>query len=98
MELQNYGVNAVIAGSWARGQATAASDIDFLIVSCPTPLKYKIESLIEDMLGSSRFDVIYRDDARPSVLRTLEANTLTLEQLKAMHGRPPQASTAAAQS
>lgn len=79
--LREKGVEAVIAGSWARGQQNDNSDIDFLVISCPRPLKYKIESLVEDTLHSSHFDLIYREDARPSVLATLESQTLSLEQL-----------------
>jgi predicted nucleotidyltransferase len=76
------GVEAVVSGSVAAGNIGPASDIDFLILSCPRALKYKIESIVEDIMKSSHFDVVYREDARPWVLESLQAQAITLKQLQ----------------
>jgi len=60
--LAERGVRAVVTGSLARGTFNVYSDIDFLITACPRDLKYRIESLVEDILIGIPFDVVYLDE------------------------------------
>lgn len=56
------GVEARIFGSLAMGIFSSRSDVDFLVVSCPTELKYTIEGRVEDLMGDLPFDVVYLDE------------------------------------
>lgn len=62
------GVTARVVGSLADGRFDERSDIDLLVLDCPQALRYAIEGRIEDLMGDIRFDVVYRDEARPAVL------------------------------
>lgn len=63
--LDELGVRAVVTGSLARGRFNMYSDVDLLVTSCPHRLKYRIESIVEDILGGMPFDVIYLDELAP---------------------------------
>jgi predicted nucleotidyltransferase len=79
--LQRLGVDAVVVGSLATGKFDDRSDVDFLIRACPRYLKYKIESLVEDLLDGIDFDVVYREELPPRVLARMEEALLTLADL-----------------
>ncbi len=50
--LADLGVEARVVGSLARGDFAAHSDVDFLVVSCPRSLKYRIEAEVENLMGA----------------------------------------------
>jgi predicted nucleotidyltransferase len=79
--LKIRGVDAVVAGSLASGEFGAASDVDFLVRSCPRHLKYKIESLVEDIMDEIHFDVVYREELPTRILTRMEDAVLTLADL-----------------
>lgn len=64
-DLRSLGVEARIFGSLAAGSFGDRSDVDFLVVSCPSELKYTIEGRVEDRLGDLPFDVVYLDEIPP---------------------------------
>jgi predicted nucleotidyltransferase len=64
--LAELGVEAKVVGSLARGDFAAHSDVDFLVVSCPRSLKYRIEAEVEDLMGGLPFQCLYLDEARPA--------------------------------
>jgi predicted nucleotidyltransferase len=79
--LKERGVDAVVTGSLAAGRFGPASDVDFLVRSCPGHLKYKIESSVEDVMDDIQFDVVYRDELPPRILARMEEAVLTLADL-----------------
>lgn len=60
--LEEIGVKARIFGSLASGDFAPTSDIDLLVSDCPRSLKYSIEGLVEDHLGTIPFDLVYLDE------------------------------------
>jgi len=60
--MEQKGISALIVGSLAKGQFGPASDIDFLLTSCPRKYKYAIEAEVEDSLGDLPFDVVYLEE------------------------------------
>lgn len=70
------GVDAKVFGSLARGQFRAGSDIDFLVLRCPRAWKYRIESVVEDILRGVPFDVIYQDETPPAKLSLMLAEAV----------------------
>jgi predicted nucleotidyltransferase len=67
-KLESLGVRVLITGSLAKGSFGLHSDVDFLVTSCPRPLKYAIEGHVEDAMGPFRFDVIYLEEIPASML------------------------------
>ena len=63
--LAELGVRVIVTGSLARGKYNIYSDVDLLITYCPRRLKYRIESIVEDIPGGMPFDVIYLDELAP---------------------------------
>ena len=63
--LAQRGVMAELAGSLSNGRFDSTSDVDFLVTHCPRPLKYAIESVVEDCLPGLPFDVLYPDELSP---------------------------------
>jgi predicted nucleotidyltransferase len=64
--LAELGVEAKVVGSLACGDFAAHSDVDFLVVRCPHPLKYRIEAEVEDRMGGLPFQCLYLDEVRPA--------------------------------
>ena len=58
---KDVGVSARLFGSVTGDRFSITSDVDFLILSCPDNLRYRIESRVEDIMGSIPFDVVYYD-------------------------------------
>ncbi len=79
--LKGRGVDAVVTGSLAAGNFGPGSDVDFLVRSCPWHLKYKIESLVEDLMDGIHFDVAYREELPPRIVSRMEGAVLTLAEL-----------------
>jgi len=52
--LAELGVRVIVTGSLARGKFNIHSDVDLLITYCPRRLKYRIESIVEDIPGGCR--------------------------------------------
>ncbi len=65
-----------MVGSLASGNFGPDSDVDFLIDTCPNPLKYRIEASIEDLMADIPFDLVYRDEAKPHVLKRMEEHQI----------------------
>lgn len=63
--MESRGLSVLLAGSLARGDYGRGSDVDFLVTACPPQWRYRIESVVEDEMGSSSFDVIYLDELTP---------------------------------
>lgn len=68
-ELETRGVKVVVTGSLARGAFAIGSDVDFVVLECPRRLKYAIESVVEDELGGIPFNVLYREEIPPAMVR-----------------------------
>lgn len=60
--LAQFSVTAQIIGSLAAGQFGQHSDVDFLIIDIPDPLRYAIEWRVEDIMGDIPFDIVYLDE------------------------------------
>lgn len=60
--LAQLGITTQIIGSLAAGQFGQHSDVDFLIIDIPDPLRYAIEWRVEDIMGDISFDVVYLDE------------------------------------
>lgn len=60
--LAAVGVDVMVVGSLARGTFRHHSDIDLLVVSCPSELRYAIEGMVEEEAGGLPFDVINLDE------------------------------------
>lgn len=75
--LRKHGVEASVVGSLAEGTFGAASDVDFLVTKCPSSLKYRIESTVEDEMGDIPFDLVYREEAKEFVLRRMERHAIS---------------------
>ena len=75
------GVDAVVTGSLAAGKFRQDSDVDFLVRVCPPHLKYKIESMVEDLMGEIHFDVVYREELPARILARMEVSVLGLAEL-----------------
>ena len=56
------GIDVRLVGSLARSTFAGHSDIDLLVVGCPTAWRYRLESVVEDVVGGLPFDVIYLDE------------------------------------
>jgi predicted nucleotidyltransferase len=67
--LRRLGVTAGVVGSLADGRFSEHSDVDFMVLQCPRPLKYAIEGRVEDVMRDIAFDVIYREEASGSIAR-----------------------------
>ncbi len=67
--LRRLGVTAGVVGSLADGRFSEHSDVDFMVLQCPRPLKYAIEGRVEDVMRDIAFDVIYREEASKGVAR-----------------------------
>lgn len=65
-------VDARLVGSLAKGTFHAGSDVDFLILSCPRALKYRMEADVEDMMAGLPFDIVYIEEIRPAMLASFE--------------------------
>ncbi len=81
-ELEKRGVKVVITGSLARGSFDRSSDVDFVVLECPRHLKYAIEGIVEDELGSIPFDVVYREEIPPSKLRRFMDGAVSASNLR----------------
>lgn len=81
--LRQKGVEALVVGSLAEGRFGPASDVDFLVVECPPHLRYRIEAGVEDVMLDIPFDVVYRDEARESFLKRMEATAIAERELVA---------------
>jgi predicted nucleotidyltransferase len=75
-ELRRLGVVAQVVGSLADGRFTTSSDVDFLVTECPPSRKYRIESLVEDIMHDIPFDVVYREEAKERILRRMESSAV----------------------
>lgn len=73
------GIEALVFGSLARGEFRPGSDIDFLIVACPKGWKYRIESVVEDILRDIPFDVIYQDETPAAKLSLMLEDAVPAE-------------------
>lgn len=71
-QLRVRGVDAKVVGSLAERKFGPASDVDFLVIRCPTELKYRIEWIVEDEMGDIPFDLVYREEVRDSILLRME--------------------------
>ena len=80
--LAALGVRAVVTGSLARGAFSAHSDIDLLVIECPTRLKYAIEGIVEDALDGRPFDVIYLDELPPWKARRFMEDAIDASELR----------------
>jgi predicted nucleotidyltransferase len=65
------GVTATLVGSLKVGRFSDFSDVDFLVESCPKHLKYRLESFVEDLMGTIKFDLIYADEAPAHILKKM---------------------------
>jgi transcriptional regulator with XRE-family HTH domain len=70
------GVRALVFGSLAKGTFREGSDVDFLVLRCPARLKYRIESLVEDLMGAIPFDVVYADEMPPALRARARAEAI----------------------
>jgi len=75
------GIDALVFGSLARGEFRPGSDIDFLVVVCPKAWKYRIESVVEDILRDIPFDVIYQDETPAAKLSLMLEGAVPAEAL-----------------
>lgn len=75
------GIDALVFGSLVRGEFRPGSDIDFLVVQCPKTWKYRIESVIEDILRDIPFDVIYQDETPAAKLSLMLADAVPVQAL-----------------
>jgi len=57
-QLEQKAIKVLVTGSLADNTFDLHSDIDFLVVECPREVKYALEGIVEDALGSIPFDVI----------------------------------------
>lgn len=80
--LAALGVEAVVTGSLARGGFGPWSDIDILVTACPRPLKYAIESVVEDAVAGLPFDVVYLDEIPAWKLPRFTAGVLRASELR----------------
>lgn len=60
--LKEKGIRAGVIGSFARGDFTLWSDVDFVIEACPEALRYTFEDFLERFMSDIPFDVIYKDE------------------------------------
>lgn len=63
--MEAKGFHVLVTGSLARGDFGRYSDVDFLVTLCPSEWRYRIEGLVEDVMGLIPFDVIYLDELSP---------------------------------
>ena len=72
--LRARGVRAGVFGSLASGRFKLHSDVDFIVLECPSALRYGIEADVEDRMRGIPFDVVYADEMRePCRSRALAA-------------------------
>jgi len=74
-------VEALVTGSLADKNFDLHSDVDFLITQCPRDMKYAVEGIVEDALGTIPFDVIYLDEIEPRKLRSFADKARRAEEL-----------------
>lgn len=79
--LEQRGVKALVTGSLADNSFDFHSDVDFLILQCPREMKYVLEGIVEDALGSIPFDVIYLEEVAPRKLRSFTEKARRAEEL-----------------
>jgi predicted nucleotidyltransferase len=79
--LERKHVKALVTGSLADNSFDLHSDVDILITQCPREMKYAIEAIVEDALGTIPFDVIYLDEIAPRKLRSFTEKARRVEDL-----------------
>jgi len=67
--LRRHGVEARLVGSLARGDFDLASDVDFLVLTCPESLRYGLEAEVEEEMTGLPFDVLYLDEIESGKFR-----------------------------
>ncbi len=69
-DLAERRVEARLTGSLATGRFRDGSDVDFLIYSLPDEsLRYRLETAVEDRMGTIPFDLVYLDEVTDPDLR-----------------------------
>ena len=63
------GIEAAVFGSLATGRFKLHSDVDYLVRRLPPELKYRIEGLVDRIMGDIPFSLVYEDEIRPEILR-----------------------------
>ena len=71
-QMQANGLVVRLTGSITRGEFRPGSDVDFLVESCPSQWRYRIEGVVEDVMGLVPFDVIYLDELTPGRARLVQ--------------------------
>lgn len=79
--MEAKGLSVLLTGSLARGDFGRYSDVDFLITLCPREWKYRIESVVEDLMLDVPFDVIYEDELGPGKARLMRRDARAIEQV-----------------
>jgi predicted nucleotidyltransferase len=72
-----------VTGSLARGDDGPASDVDFLVTRCPPQWRYRIEGLVEDVMGGKPFDVIYLDELSSGRAGLMQRDAKRIEDIAA---------------
>ena len=62
--LHSRGVRVAVFGSLATGRFGLHSDVDFIVLDCPSALRYRIETDVEACMQGIPFDVAYADEMR----------------------------------
>ena len=68
-KLRVMGIEAAVFGSLATGRFKLHSDVDYLVRRLPPELKYRIEGLVDRIMGDIPFSLVYEDEIRPEILR-----------------------------
>lgn len=75
------GLEVLVTGSLARGDFNQYSDVDFLVTKYPRDWKYRIESVVEDIMLGLPFDLIYEDDLTPSKAALMRRDARHVERI-----------------
>jgi len=76
---EKYGVKTMsIFGSYAAGQETASSDIDFLVEFFSTPSIFKVMGLREELMNAlnKKVDIVTLPLSRPDLLNVTKSEKI----------------------
>ena len=68
-QLHSMGVEAAVFGSLVTGHFKLHSDVDFLVRRVPSTLKYRLEGIVDRIMGDIPFSLVYEEEVRAEMLR-----------------------------